>query len=436
MPETTLSPLPSPAVIRAAGARRLTLDMRARLDQADSFLGLPPGTAKPLTFLAAFQEAEPYLGLPVHAFKLVAWLVKQTRPQDWERGSRPIAWPSARRQQEFLGLSPAAVKNLNRTLFEAGIFVIRDNEQGKRYGRRGLDGRIIEAYGFDLSPLALRQEEFIRIAAAAKLERGRMKDLRRRKTLALRAIRQAIEELGAQGHEGEALRQLAHDTAELAAMARRAEHSEDLVLIVKELERRKTEAEQQLRALIKPVESDPEGLSGKPHYYTNTILDQNLEQDTVIVQRTSKSAERNVPETPTSGPGASIQGANSESVLPVLRVTPAQLVELAPGLERYVERAQDTLTWPDIVNGAEWLAGELGVSRTLWGHACRVMGRNLAAVALAFVTTRPEGYFTIGPSGYYAGMVKKAEKGELHLDRTLWKLRENKWGKADRRRVQ
>jgi len=63
-----------------------------------------------------------------------------------EEGSRPIAWPSARRQQEFLGLSAARVKSLNRALFEAGIFVIRDNEQGKRYGRRGPDSRIIEAF--------------------------------------------------------------------------------------------------------------------------------------------------------------------------------------------------------------------------------------------------------------------------------------------------
>jgi replication initiation protein RepC len=61
-----------------------------------------------------------------------------------------------------------------------------------------------------------------------------------------------------------------------------------------------------------------------------------------------------------------------------------------------------------------------------------VMGRNLAAVALALVTTRPEGHFTKGPAGYFAGMVRKQEKGELHLDRTLWKLREAKWGK-DRR---
>src|SRR5207344_349183 len=176
----------------------------------------------------------------------------------WEEGSRPIVWPSARRQAEHLNLSPTRVKVLNRVLFEAGIFVIRDNEQGKRYGRRGPDGRIVEAYGFDLAPLALRYEEFIRIAAAARVERERMKELRRRKTLAARSIRQAIEELAAQGHDSEAVRQLGLETAELVATARQAERSDNLGLVVKALERRKSDAEQWLREMVKPGETDPE----------------------------------------------------------------------------------------------------------------------------------------------------------------------------------
>jgi Replication protein C N-terminal domain len=188
---------PSPTPIRA-GARRINLDMRARLDQAERFHGFPRGTAKPFELLAAFEQAEPYLGLPPHAYKLIDWLVRQTRPQDWEEGSRPIAWPSARREAEFLGLSPSRVKSLNRGLWEAGIFVIRDDPQGRRYGRRDARGRIIEAYGFDLSPLALRYDEFVKIAAA-EIERKRMRELRRRSTIARRGIAQAVEELGRPG---------------------------------------------------------------------------------------------------------------------------------------------------------------------------------------------------------------------------------------------
>lgn len=49
--------------------------MRARLDQADGFAGLPRGTVKLYELVAAFEQAEPYLGLPRHAYKLIGWLV-------------------------------------------------------------------------------------------------------------------------------------------------------------------------------------------------------------------------------------------------------------------------------------------------------------------------------------------------------------------------
>ena len=146
----------SPEITIPSGLRRFTLTMLAVRDEADRFQGVPRGSGKPFRYLAAFQEAEPYLGLPPQAYKLLAWLIKQTMAHDWEEGSRPICWPSAARQEEFLALSPARVKVLNRALFEAGIFIFRDSETGKRYGRRGPDGRIIEAFGFDLSPLAYR----------------------------------------------------------------------------------------------------------------------------------------------------------------------------------------------------------------------------------------------------------------------------------------
>ena len=269
MPELAHSPSLSPAPIRTAGLRRITLDMRAQLDAADRFTGLPRGTAKPFALLAAFQQAEPYLSLPPHAYKLVSWLVSQTQPQDWEEGSRPIAWPSALRQQEFLRLSAPRVKALNRVLFEAGIFVIRDNPQGRRYGRRDERGRIIEAYGFDLSPLAQRYDEFVRIAVAAKVERERMRKLRRRATLARRAVAQAAEELGLQGYGSDELRQLVRETAELVAAAKACRCSDELTLAVEALERRQKDAETLLRQQIKSVETNPMEL-GKEPYNTDT----------------------------------------------------------------------------------------------------------------------------------------------------------------------
>ena len=407
-----------------SGARRLTLDMRVRLDQADAFTGLPHGTAKPLRFLGAFQEAEPYLGLPVHAYKLVAWLVKQTQTQDWEDGSRPIAWPSARHQAEFLGLSPARVKQLNRALFEAGVFVMRDNEQGKRYGRRDPETkRIIEAFGFDLSPLALRYDEFVRIAAAARIERDRMKGLRRRATLARRAIRQAGEELAAQGHEPEGWRLLEEEVTALALACRHASRSDELALIVSSLERRKIQAEVGVRDLIKLVETNPEGPASEPRQYTTTTLTVYPTKDTVLAQRDSSGAAAE------AVPKVSSPSQRNSLFPESLGLTPEHLLELAPRLSPYIPAGSTDLAWPAIVDAALWLGGEMGISRTLWARACQVMGRPYAAVALALVLTRQAGHFTSSRGGYFAGMLRKYEKGELRLAGTLWALREAKWSK-------
>lgn len=410
------------------GFRRLTLTMLAARDRADAFAGAPRGSAKPLTYLAAFQEAEPYLGLPAHAFKLVSWLVKQTMAGDWEEGSRPIAWPSARRQGEFLCLSAPRVKALNRALYEAGIFVIRDNEQGKRYGRRGADGRIIEAYGFDLSPLASRHAEFIRIAAEAKSERGRMTALRKRVTIARRAIRQAGEMLAELGPLPADWPRLEAETADLVAAARQALYSEELALAAKALERRQAEAEQWLKEASSPVETNPEGFENEPHTTsTNLSIDPT---DTVIAAEERSRVEAS-PSEPKPAPLPQPSQVVPEQTF---RLSAGQLLDLAPRLAQYVrpERA----TWPEIVDVAGGaLRTELGVSSSLWVEACRAMGREAATLALAIVSTKSDRHFTRSAGGYFAGMVRRFEAGELHLDRSLWALREAKWGKVDRKHV-
>jgi Replication protein C C-terminal region len=51
------------------------------------------------------------------------------------------------------------------------------------------------------------------------------------------------------------------------------------------------------------------------------------------------------------------------------------------------------------------------------------MGRELAAVALAIVSTKEVAHFQTSPAGYCHGMVVKARAGKLHLERTVWALR-------------
>ena len=107
------------------------------------------------------------------------------------------------------------------------------------------------------------------------------------------------------------------------------------------------------------------------------------------------------------------------------KVEPGELLQLAPRLADHV--AQPYPEWRDIVNAAgDGLRVDLGVSPSLWGEACVAVGRQRAAIALAIVSTKPGGHFTRGAGGYFAAMIKRAKTGELHLDRSLWKLRRDR----------
>jgi replication initiation protein RepC len=112
----------------------------------------------------------------------------------------------------------------------------------------------------------------------------------------------------------------------------------------------------------------------------------------------------------------------------LMRLTIEELLILVPRLRTYLTIPQSA--WRDIVDAADWLRGEMGISRPLWGEACLAMGRECAAVAVALVSARPAEHFRTSPGGYFHGMVAKA--GKLNLVRTIWGLRQ---AKATRERV-
>ena len=105
----------------------------------------------------------------------------------------------------------------------------------------------------------------------------------------------------------------------------------------------------------------------------------------------------------------------------VMRLSTDELMHLAPRLRGYLKTP--TPAWPEIVDAADWLRGELGVSKSLWGDACQAMGREQAAIAIAIVSAKPAEHFRSTPGGYFHGMVAKAKAGELNLGRTIWGLR-------------
>jgi replication initiation protein RepC len=207
------------------GFRRLTPSLLQADHAADDFDGLPDGVDVPSQLLAALKAAAPRLGLSVRLVHAVDWLFRFTREEDWEIGSQPIVWPSACLQQEALGLSKSGVQSINRSLIEAGLVTMKDSPNGKRYGIRDGKGRIIEAYGFDLSPIAARYGEFVQAATEAKAERELIRQLRRRATIARKGIIQILETAAEYEFEGEEWSRLRQETRALVKSLRAFERS-------------------------------------------------------------------------------------------------------------------------------------------------------------------------------------------------------------------
>ena len=398
------------------GFRRLTPGLLKVDRAAEGFNGLPGDVKSPGQLLAALKSAAPRLGIAPRLVHAVDWLFRFTQPQDWEQGSRPIVWPSASMQQEALGLSLSQVKDTNRRLIELGLITMKDSPNGKRYGRRNeKTGRIIEAYGFDLSPIAARHAEFVRLAEEGRAERAAMGRLRRRATIAKKAITQLIETAEEYGLDGEEWRTLDRETQDIGRALRSVEQVDEMEAGVKSLERRQIAARERLETLLGVVDTAPKEPENRPHIY-NYKPALNPKKDTVVTAKECSGAEeRPVPEFQ-----APVQPKRPEKSI-VHGIRPDELARLTPKLKLYLCRPNPS--WPDIVNAADWLRHDLGVSKSLWGEACLTMGRESAAVALAIVSAKAVEHFRSTPGGYFYGMIAKAKTGQLHLERTIWAMR-------------
>lgn len=69
------------------------------------------------------------------------------------------------------GMAETTLRRHIAALVKAGLVVRRDSPNGKRYARKDGAGEIEIAYGFDLSPVLARAEEFENLAAEIAAER-------------------------------------------------------------------------------------------------------------------------------------------------------------------------------------------------------------------------------------------------------------------------
>src|SRR5271166_2286228 len=114
-------------------------------------------------------------------------------PETTLSGEGLIVFPS--NQQLALrahGMAPATLRRHLAALVDCGLVIRRDSPNGKRFARKGRGGTIEMAFGFELSPLVARAEEFEGWAEDVQEEERALRLVRERITLCRRDIAKMI----------------------------------------------------------------------------------------------------------------------------------------------------------------------------------------------------------------------------------------------------
>ncbi|MXQ09715.1 replication initiation protein [Alphaproteobacteria bacterium GH1-50] len=324
-----------------------------------------------------------------------------------------IVYPSnAAISERANGMPESTLRRHLAALVSAGLIVRRDSPNGKRFARR-YDGEK-EAFGFDLSPLVHRYDEFCRMAEAIRAQTERLERLRRTVSL----MRRDLASLASYGAETRPdRRSLWQELNELAQSVSQALRRVPVWDEMEALERALDAALKTASALLEPCsETDAKIMVAKDvhserHYQTSNTdsyaLEPCLESKGAPVEaEASETADRE------AGSEAIDEGPVPDSGDTIRDLDDAPLPRLPLGLvlkacPEFLAMSPNRIGhWHHFVRAADVLRPQMGISPSAWDEACRVMGPENAAVVLAAMLERFEEIST--PGGYLRHLTRKA----------------------------
>lgn len=299
------------------------------------------------------------------------------------------------------GMPASTLRRHLAVLVDAGLVVRRDSPNGKRYARKGSAGEIELAFGFDLSPLVVRSEEFESLAADIESEARALKLVRERITLCRRDIAKmiatGIEEGVPTRREGQA----PADWQEVHAAFRsivdqipRTATRQELEPIAEELSQLADDVLNLLKTHIESTNPSANESHSERHIQnsnTNPFIDL---EPSLQEGRAARAGPK--PQTPRIAEGTYPLGM-------VLNACP-DIVDYAKGGISH---------WRDFLATAAVVRSMLGISPSAWEEAQSVLGETPAAIVVACILQRGAAIRSAG--GYLRGLTRKAEAEEFSL---------------------
>jgi replication initiation protein RepC len=344
----------------------------------------------------AARGAEKALGLRPAQRLVLSELVACWGEQEWEK---LLVWPSNNHLASRTGLNDRSIRRIIVQLADLKLIIAKDSPNGKRFAIRDLAGSIIDAYGFDLTPIYARRGEWTTMLAEQKV----MREIRRRAHDEVTVARRATEE---------ALNALAQHSPAL-------DRSDIEDRYNKLLNRTPTRSMAELPAGLLQNWQDLRNLAEEAFHQSGNggLGVQHKETDN---ESPSESCTKGLPR-------------KAEVVLPnevaAEHLTLALIIEACPTVSDYGRLIH---TIDDLVGAGRYLRASLGAHESAWNEAVAEIGLVGAATAVIYVLQLYDDDVSSGsqkirnPGGYFRALVRMVKSGKINLGIELLAMRQNR----------
>ncbi|GAA4135528.1 plasmid replication protein RepC [Aminobacter aganoensis] len=290
------------------------------------------------------------------------------------------------------GMSLTTLRRNIAVLLDCGLVIRRDSPNGKRYARKGQGGSIEQAYGFDLTPLLARADEFRQLAEIVETERKALRVIKERLTICRRDVVKLIDAGISEAVPGNWRRFRQRYDTTIAKLPRKPSR-ELLEAIVNDLEDLWADVHETLESFVISQNMNPnESQNGTHIQDSNPNLHSNDESEYGL----GNEAEA----------GLSVAETDNLRTLPKRDLPLGMVLNACPEIATYA-LGGPIRTWRDFVAAAEEVRPHMGVSPSAWQEAVEVMGKQDAAITLAAILQRTEHIRSRG--GYLRSLVEKAQ---------------------------
>ncbi len=374
------------------GRRSMTLGMIASQVTAKS--AAQGATVDKWKVFYSIRDAKELLGATDRSLTLLNALLSFHLEPRLEADGDLIVWPS----NEALtaranGMPPTTLRRHLAVLVDCGLIVRRDSPNGKRFARKGRGGQIEQAYGFDLSPIVARAQEFEDLAEAVRAEKKAFHVAKERLTLLRRDIVKLIDagiEENVPGNWAGVLRTYQSIVGRLPRSAPRQLVDD----VCTDLHGLYTEIREVLESFAKSQNPDANESHNGRHI-------QNSNPDPLSESESGLGNEE--------AGGTAAEPDNLRS-LPKRELPLGIVLDACPSL-RDLAQGGDIRHWRDFLAAAELARPFLGISPSAWREARDVMGDQHAAITLAAILQRTDQISNAG--GYLRSLTDRARTGKF-----------------------